>query len=93
MHKKIKRIIEEDSKPAMVLITCFAKGHRCVVINHNNQKFVVKRESQFLHLEQYIWPAEIYQKFINKVNYQETFGESFQKRKNKKTKMKICIPT
>lgn len=85
MHKKIKRIIAENSKTSMVLITCFSKGHRCVVINHENQKFVVKRESELLHREQYVWPNKIYEKFINKVNYQETFGEKFQRRKNKKS--------
>tara|TARA_R110000803_G_scaffold203449_1_gene269030 strand:- start:361 stop:1131 length:771 start_codon:yes stop_codon:yes gene_type:complete len=85
MHKKIKKIILENSKPSMVLITCFSEGHRCVVINQNNQKFVVKRDINFLELDQHIWPTEIYQEFMTRLNDQELLGEQFQRRKNIKS--------
>tara|TARA_R110000823_G_C15797519_1_gene486808 strand:+ start:84 stop:854 length:771 start_codon:yes stop_codon:yes gene_type:complete len=85
MHKKIKKIILENRKPSMVLITCFSEEHRCVVINQNNQKFVVKRDINFWELDQHIWPTEIYQKFMTKLNDQELLGDQFQRRKNKKS--------
>ena len=85
MHKKIKKIILENSKPSIVLITCFSEGHRCVVINQNNQQFVVKRDIDFSELEQHIWPAKVYQEFLAKVNNQELLGKQFQRRKNIKS--------
>ena len=85
MHKKIKKIILENSKPSMVLITCFSPEHRCVVVNQNNQQFVVKRDKGLLEAEQHIWPARVFQEFIAKVKDQEHLGEQFQRRKNKKS--------
>lgn len=85
MHKKIKKIITENKKPSLVLITCFAASHRCVVINQNNQKFVVKREVALLEKEQRIWPDEVYKEYVSRVRKQELYGEEFQKRKNKKS--------
>ena len=85
MHKKIKKIIEEDTIPSMVLITCFSPTHRCVVINQNSQKFVVKRDLALLEEGQKIWPEEVYKEFVSRVKKQELFGEEFQKRKNKKS--------
>ena len=85
MHKKIKKIIRENTIPSLVLITCFAPTHRCVVVNQNNQKFVCKREFQLLEEKQRIWPDAVYQQFVTLVKKQELFGEDFQKRKNKKS--------
>jgi len=85
MHKKIKKIILENVKPSMVLITCFSEGHRCVVVNQNNQQFVVKRDIAFLDLEQNIWPAKVYQEFVTRLHNQELMGKQFQRRKNVKS--------
>jgi hypothetical protein len=85
MHKKIKKIITDGEKPSTVLITCFHPSHRCVVINHDNQKYVIKRDTHRLEYEQNIWPKKPYSKFVEKVKQQEIKGRSFQKRKNKKS--------
>lgn len=85
MHKKLKNFLSDNHKPSTVLITCIARGHRGVVINHGGQKYVVKREIALLNREQYIWPGEIYDKFVAIVKQQEKFGKEFQQRKNKKS--------
>jgi hypothetical protein len=85
MHKKIKKQITGGIKPSMVLITCFAPEHRCVVINQNNLQHVVKRDMGLLESDQYIWPTEVYKDFIDRVKGQELLGEQFQKRKHKKS--------
>jgi len=85
MHKKIKKQIAEVGKPSMVLITCFSPSHRCVVINHNNQRHVVKRDMYLLEHDQHLWPTEVYKLFTNRVKHQELLGEQFQKRKTKKS--------
>ena len=85
MHKKIKKAIAEGIKPSIVLITCFAPEHRCVVINQNNQQHVVKRDIGLLESVQHIWPTEVYKEFTDRVKGQELLGEQFQKRKNKKS--------
>lgn len=85
MHKKIKKILAEDNKPSMVLITCFAPEHRCVVLNKNGKKYVVKRDMGVLEELQTIWPDDVYQEFVSRVKEQEPFGERYQRRKNKKS--------
>ena len=85
MHKKIKKEIAEVGKPSMVLVTCFSHGHRCVVVNQNNQRHVVKRDMGMLEHDQSIWPTEVYKDFIDRVKGQELLGEQFQKRKHKKS--------
>jgi hypothetical protein len=85
MHKKIREFIKENITPSMVLITCFAAEHRCVVVNQNNKKFVVKRDLGLLEDEQKIWSAEVYNQFVAKTKDQELLGKQFQKRKNKKS--------
>jgi hypothetical protein len=85
MHKKIKEIIATEKIPSMVLITCFAAEHRCVVINRQKKKFVIKRDIGLLEENQSIWPIEVYKEFVSKVKEQEPLGEHYQKRKNKKS--------
>lgn len=85
MHKKIKEIIVTGTIPTMVLITCFAAEHRCVVVNRNKQKFVVKRDIGLLEENQNIWPIGVYREFVTKVKQQELYGNEYQKRKNKKS--------
>tara|TARA_B100000085_G_scaffold259623_1_gene262552 strand:- start:349 stop:1146 length:798 start_codon:yes stop_codon:yes gene_type:complete len=85
MHKKIKTILTGNTKPSMVLITCVAEEHRCVVINHDNKQFVVNKDIKFWERDKHKWPSQIYQKFMIMFNQQELLGAQFQRRKNKKS--------
>ena len=85
IHKKIKKYLEENKKPDLVIITDFSKSHRCIVINYDSQQYVVKRDFNFIEFDQFIWPNNVYTMFIERLKQQETFGETYQKRKNKKS--------
>ena len=85
MHKKLKTMLSGKSKIDRVFITDFSDTHRCVVINQNNKKYVVKRDMHFLELPQDIWPSSVYKEFVNKVRKQEVYGVEYQRRKNKKS--------
>jgi hypothetical protein len=85
MHKKIKEHIKSKPKPALVLITDFSESHRCVVINHKSQKYVVKRDLNVLENKQKIWPKVVYDQFVKKAKQQENYGEEYQKRKHQKS--------
>ena len=85
MHKKIKKHMESNTKPELVLITDFSNSHRCVVLNRNSQKYVVKRDLIFLEEKQYTWPDDVYNTFVEKVKQQEKYGEIYQKKKHKKS--------
>ena len=49
IHKKIKKYLEENKKPDLVIITDFSKSHRCIVINYDSQQYVVKRDFNFAY--------------------------------------------
>lgn len=85
VHKKIKKYLEENKKPDLVIITDFSKSHRCIVINHDSQQYIVKRDFNFIEFDQFIWPNNVYIMFMERVKQQETFGEIYQKRKHKKS--------
>lgn len=85
MHKKVKKLLANQTKIDLVLITDFSATHRCIVINKHNQKFVVKRDLSFLDLGQNIWPLDVYNEFKNKVAKEEQKGAKFQQRKTIKS--------
>lgn len=85
MHKKIKSHIQNNKKPKLVIITDFSESHRCVVIRHNHQQYVVKRDLFYLDHKQDIWPKAVYAKFLDKVRSQEALGQQYQTRKNQKS--------
>lgn len=85
MHKKIKEYLKSNTKPKQVLITCISSTHRCVVINYKSQKYVVKRDLNFLEKTQKIWPKVVYDQFVEKTKQQENYGEEYQKRKHQKS--------
>ena len=85
IHKKIKKYLEENKKPDFVIITDFSRSHRCIIINHDSQQYVVKRDFNFIELDQFIWPNNVYTMFMERLKQQETFGETYQKRKHKKS--------
>jgi hypothetical protein len=85
MHKKVKEYIQKNKKPDLVLITDFSISHRCVVVNNQSQKYVIKRDISWKNSVQHIWPNEVYKLFVNKVIEQEKLGIQYQQRKNKKS--------
>tara|TARA_Y100000592_G_C5374492_1_gene270240 strand:- start:41 stop:799 length:759 start_codon:yes stop_codon:yes gene_type:complete len=85
MHKKIKDYVAKNGRPDIVLVTDFSESHRCVVLNRDRKKYVVKRDLNLLDAGQDTWPPHVYNEFCSKVNQQEIFGKKYQRRKHKKS--------
>jgi Holliday junction resolvasome RuvABC DNA-binding subunit len=85
MHKKLREYLKNNSKPDLVLITDFSQTHRSVVVNYQNNQYVVKRDINLLNEDQSIWEDCIYDMFQVKCRQQEDYGQQFQNKKTKKS--------
>lgn len=85
MQELIKEYIKNNGNPDLLLITDFDATHRCVVINHEGKKHVVRRDWNFRNEPQVKWPDQVYAKFLNKCVEQEKLGKEWQKKKHQRS--------
>lgn len=82
MAVKLKKYLENNKLPDLVLITDIAKTHYCYYTNYEGNKIPIKRDILFVDEDQTLYPSEAYKKFQKSVDKQVKQGEKYWIKKN-----------
>lgn len=82
MTVKLKKYLENNKMPDLVLITDIARTHYCYYTNYEGKKIPIKRDISFVDEDQHLYPPTAYKKFQKSVDAQVKQGEKYWIKKN-----------